>query len=185
MTRGKKNPLHLGLAARLRQTREARDLSRRALCRAAGVASSAIWSLEDGRVPGLETLERVAVALGVSPCWLAYGDEGPLPFLEKRPRSEAPAPYPLLETPAFEAADAAPAPLACAGAGARLRLAREARGLSRKELGRASETSDTTVRLTEEGQVIPGLGTTEQLARALAVSPGWLAFGEGQGPGPQ
>ena len=34
----------------------------------------------------------------------------------------------------------------------------------------------------ERGDVLPGINTVEALAVALDVAPGWLAFGDGEGP---
>jgi transcriptional regulator with XRE-family HTH domain len=40
-----------------------------------GVSTTTIIDTEHGRrVPGADTLERLAIALGVEPAWLAYGD---------------------------------------------------------------------------------------------------------------
>ena len=69
--------------------------------------------------------------------------------------------------------------LRSAGLPERLSQARQERGLSRTELGYRSATSDTLVRTTEIGETMPNLAKVEALARALAVSPCWLAFGIG------
>lgn len=51
----------------------------RAVAVRAGVASSAVTEIEQGaRVPRADTLERLAAALKVAPCWLVFGD-GPVP----------------------------------------------------------------------------------------------------------
>src|SRR5258708_5243054 len=79
VVRGQKNPLHFRLALRLQKTRKERGLSRRQLAEIAEVAASSISYIENGnpgaRAPGIDTVERLAAALGVSACWLAYGDE--------------------------------------------------------------------------------------------------------------
>lgn len=68
-----------GIASRLKEARKHSDLTIRALAAAAGVASSAITDTEIGnRIPRADTLEKMARALGVSACWLSYG-EGPKP----------------------------------------------------------------------------------------------------------
>jgi transcriptional regulator with XRE-family HTH domain len=69
--------------------------------------------------------------------------------------------------------------LLCAGIGVRLKTARERAGLSKKALAEAAGASHTTIRLTEEGRTMPSVATAEQLARALGLSPCWLAYGEG------
>lgn len=68
-----------GIAARLKLARSHAELTIRALASAAGVASSAITDTEIGnRIPRADTIEKIARALGVSACWLAYG-EGTVP----------------------------------------------------------------------------------------------------------
>lgn len=64
-----------GIAARLKLARSHAEMTIRALASAAGVASSAITDTEIGhRIPRADTLEKIARALGVSACWLAYGE---------------------------------------------------------------------------------------------------------------
>ena len=64
-----------GIAARLKLARSHAELTIRALASAAGVASSAITDTEIGnRIPRADTIEKIARALGVSACWLAYGE---------------------------------------------------------------------------------------------------------------
>ena len=68
-----------GLPLRLRPARGARGPARRALARAAELSTTAISSIEiKGSLPNVATAEKLAAALGCSPCWLAYGEgEGP------------------------------------------------------------------------------------------------------------
>jgi transcriptional regulator with XRE-family HTH domain len=49
------------------------------LAQAANVSPSTIHDIEkDRRSPAIELVERLALALGVSPSWLAYGEgDGP------------------------------------------------------------------------------------------------------------
>ena len=62
----------------------------------------------------------------------------------------------------------------------RLRLAREKRGISRRDLAaRLGGDKYSTLSKIEEGDSMPGIDTVELLARALGVSAGWLAYGEG------
>jgi transcriptional regulator with XRE-family HTH domain len=64
-----------GINERLYWARERTQLTVRALADAARVSTTTIVDTEHGRrVPGADTLERLAVALHVEPCWLAYGD---------------------------------------------------------------------------------------------------------------
>ena len=65
----------------------------------------------------------------------------------------------------------------------RLRAAREKRGISRRELAaRLGGDKYSTLSKIEEGDSMPGIDTVELLARALGVSAGWLAYGEGTAP---
>lgn len=155
VVRGHRNPLHSKLPERLRKIRKGARYSGSALSTEAELARNAVRDLERAaRVPRVDTLERVAAALAVSPAWLAFGEGDPQPW--------------------------EPSPTLCAeGVGERLREARMLRGYSVREVGRLSGTSDTLVRMTETGQTLPNIGKVEALADALSVSPGWLAFGIG------
>lgn len=69
-----------GIHQRLFQARERAQLTVRALAEAAKVSTTTIVDTEHGRrVPGADTLERLAVALHIEPCWLAYGDPDKAP----------------------------------------------------------------------------------------------------------
>ena len=67
---------HASLPQRLRESRMSKGLSLRRAAEAAGV-SHQMWSnAENGRnAPKVDGLERMAVALGVPPAWLAYGED--------------------------------------------------------------------------------------------------------------
>ena len=80
-----------GVASRLRQTRIARGLSALAVATAAGVSHTAVGNVERGTMPGLDTAEALAVALGVSPAWLAYG-LGPMELPSRRRKAATPEP---------------------------------------------------------------------------------------------
>ncbi len=110
--------------------------------------------LEQGeRIPRIDTVEKLAYSLGLSPAFLAYG----------------------LDFSCVRSSDGCLAD----GVAARLRSARVESGLSMRALARSAGLTDTAVRSTETGSTIPGLETTERLAVALGVSPGWLAYGLG------
>jgi transcriptional regulator with XRE-family HTH domain len=65
-----------GIGERLRTARRARGMSQRSLS-AAGVTFAYICRIERGaRVPSLEVIRRLALALDVSPRWLETGDDG-------------------------------------------------------------------------------------------------------------
>jgi DNA-binding XRE family transcriptional regulator len=74
-----------GLTARLKAMRTLRSLSRAALAEAAGVQVGAIQNIEEGQAaPRINTIERLAIALDVTPAWLAFG-EGESPAALDRP----------------------------------------------------------------------------------------------------
>lgn len=63
------------LCVRLRAARESRGLSLMQLARISGVSPAAVSYLERGeKLPRTDTVERLARALQVSRCWLAFGD---------------------------------------------------------------------------------------------------------------
>ncbi len=142
--------MHWKFSERLRRVRKAAGLNPFALSAAAEVAKNSVSVLEEGEVcPRLPKVEQLARALRLSPAWLAFG-LGDAAAVEQTP--------------------------GCAGLKLR---AREARGLlAVKELARRAATSPAQVRAIESGSM-PSLDTLEDLARALGVSPAWLAFGTG------
>jgi len=79
-----------GLGKRARQVRDAQGLSARAVGRAAVLREGTVRAIEAGGMPTLDTLEQLAVLLGVSPAWLAYG-LGPMepPHRQSRPSASA------------------------------------------------------------------------------------------------
>lgn len=152
---GRQNPRHVGLAFRLKRARKTACLSFASVAEAAGLTDgNTVLHLERkaGHVPRLDTVEKIAYALGLSPAFLAYGLAGDC-LRGKVLHSD--------------------------GVGERLRAARLARGLNMRDLGRQSSISHTTVRLTETGATVPSIATAEALAMALGLSPGWLAYGFG------
>ena len=154
MVRGRRNPLYFGLPGRLKKARE--NLSFNSVATAAGLSDgNTIFQLErkPGHVPRLDTVERVADGLGLSPAFLAYGIE-----------SDGSQPTEGLR---------------CEGVASRLRQTRAARGLTMRALARAAGLTDTAVRSTETGTSMPSIATVEAFAIALGVSPGWLAYGLG------
>lgn len=63
-----------GLGARLFQVRQEAGLGLIKLGRIAGVSHSTIGDIEKGRqLPAVDTIERLARTLKVSPAWLAFG----------------------------------------------------------------------------------------------------------------
>jgi transcriptional regulator with XRE-family HTH domain len=65
-----------GIGERLRMARRAQGLSQRSLS-AAGVTFAYICRIERGaRVPSLEVIRRLALALDVSPRWIETGEDG-------------------------------------------------------------------------------------------------------------
>lgn len=63
-------------SARFKQARAAAGLSLKGMAIRADTSrrSVSLWE-EGGATPRIDTVERLAEALGVAPCWLAYGCE--------------------------------------------------------------------------------------------------------------
>ena len=157
---GRRRPLHATLAVRLKRTREGAGVESKPLSLKAGLADRTVWAIEaEGRIPGIDTAERIARALGVSPCYLAYGVEGA-------------ALAPVAEEEALRSQ----------GCGERLQRLRDARGLTRTDLGRAAGVSATAILNLEAGRNLPSVATAEALGAALGCSPCWLAYAEGPSP---
>lgn len=180
MVRGRRNPLHFGLPARLKKTRQAARLTRQRLSLLAGLSNSGVWMIEHGaRTPAIDTVEHLARALGCAPGWLAYGPLGVHAFGSGR------FPAALQGDDAPDAPDAAvdaTAPLRSAAAGERLAQGRQAQGLSRLALGQRAGLSHTAVANLEAGRSLPTIASAEQLATSLDLPPRWLAYGEGEAP---
>jgi len=172
VVRGRRNPAHLSIGARLKQARRASGLARHPLSVAAGVSGPVVRNIEDGgAVPGIDIAERLAVALAVPACWLVFGHYGGAPFRDKVPRAEQ-----IDGLPAETAVDPA-APLTCSGVGARLLQARTEAGLSLRALARAADMTPSGVSSIETGRTVPSVATVETLAMALGRAPCWLGFG--------
>lgn len=154
VVRGRKNPLHYSFSARFRRARRDSGLTLTCLAERASLAGgSVLLYLETGtRAPRLDTVEKLARALGLSPAFLAYGIDGDT--------------------------DQPVSGLRCEGVASRLRQTRLRVGLSVFALATAAGVSHTAVGNIERG-TNPSLATVEALATALVVSPGWLAYGLG------
>ncbi len=151
VVRGSPNPGHFGLPARLRKTRQAAGLSRLALSLRVGCSDATVGYLEGGqRWPSLGTVARIAAALGCSAVWLAYGLGAPD------------------ETAAVD----------IGGLGSRLSSIRTERGLTKAALVDATGLSSAAILGIERGAEAR-VDTVERIAKALGVSPGWLAYGLG------
>jgi transcriptional regulator with XRE-family HTH domain len=178
VTSGRKNPLWFGFAKRLLRTREAAGLSVLAASKLAGMSHSGWRFVEiEQCVPCINTVEKIALSLGVAPCWLGFGNDGEEPFQQKIPRlgsddPSAPSPEPekVIQATAYM------------GFPARLTNARKAKDISMRELSRRADMSVNAVSLLEGGKTIPRVDNCEALALALDVAPCWLAFGVGRGP---
>ena len=152
MVRGRKNPLHFGLPTRLRRARQAAKLTPKAVVQKMGGDQATVRDIEQGtRVPTVRTIARLAVALSVSPAWLAYG----------------------IGEPTEESAVGT-----CETMGVRLQTSREAKGLTKAALARLGGLSPSAFAKIENGGQ-SGIDVIESLAKALGVSAGWLAFGVG------
>ena len=152
MVRGRPNPRHFGFPERFRHCVKRQGQTHRALARLAGVSAPMIGYLGIGqRIPTVRTIARLAVALKVSPAWLAYG----------------------IGEPAAETAAAT-----CEEMGARLQASREEKGLTKAALARLGGLSPSAFAKIENGGQ-SGIDVIESLAKVLGVSAGWLAFGMG------
>lgn len=152
MVRGSPNPLHFGLPARLRRARKQSGLTRGALARKVSRDSELATEIEAGqRMPTVGTVARLAAALGVSACWLGFG---------LGPQSE-------VGTSA--ATDTMKS---------RLQNVRIQRGITKAALARMVDLSPPALANIENGAQT-SLDILEALAKALGISPAWLAYGEG------
>lgn len=151
MVRGSPNPLYFGLPLRLRRRRRQCQLTPSALGPKVGLDGGVTAYIESGeRIPSVGTIAKLAAALGVSAPWLAYG-----------------------------LGDATPAPGGgCDGMGQRLQAVRTERGLTKAALARLVELKAPSLSQIENGGQ-SGVDTVERIAKALGVSPGWLAYGVG------
>jgi transcriptional regulator with XRE-family HTH domain len=114
------------------------------------VAHDLVAEVEDGtRTPIIDSADKLAAALGLSPSFLAYGIN--VPMTESDPQS----------------------------VGLRLADARSAARMSKAATSRVAGVTRAMVLYIEQGINLPSLATAERLANALDLSPGWLAFGEG------
>jgi transcriptional regulator with XRE-family HTH domain len=151
VVRGRRNPAYYGLPDRLRQARRRSGIGMTAASTAIGSSTAAAYLIERRQsLPRINTVERFAKLLGVSPSWLAYGEGEP---------------------------DAVPSESTVAGLGQRLIEARQAKGLSRQALGQQAGLTGQTVANIEVHGMIPRVDTVEMLAKTLEVAPSWLAFG--------
>lgn len=173
--RGLKDPLALGFAWRLSVARCRLGLAAAHLGLAAGLHDTTVGALEDGKsIPKLDTVEKIAAALGVTPCWLAFGEQGAYEFKQRRPRSPVPP------EPPEPVAGGLPFLSLHSSVGERLLKKREELGLSLRALAESAGVSFETIRKCEAGSAIPKVDTCERLAVALGVAPCWLAFGVGE-----
>ena len=152
MVRGSPNPFHFGLPARLRKARKQSGLKRAALGLKVGRDSKVAANIEtDQRIPTVRTVARLAAGLRVSASWLAFG-------LGDQHTDQQPATTDDM--------------------GVRLQAVRIGRGLTKAALARNLDLSATAVTNIENGAQT-GVDVLEALAKALGVSPAWLAYGEG------
>lgn len=127
-------------------------MKRKPLAEKVGRDTKVAADIEAGqRLPTLATVARLASALGVAAAWLAYG-------IGDMHTDHAPA---LTD-----------------GMGARLVAVRSEREVSKAELARLTELSPRAIAKIEAGGQA-GIETIEALAKALDISPAWLAFNQG------
>lgn len=179
MTRGCKNPLWRGVHKRLKKLRSQTTLSMRDLASLSCCSHVTVGAVERAKnTPTVDVIAGLALALGVSPTYLAFGHEGLIPFRQKQP---VPDVLPVDPAPCLSKTVCGSAAAHC-GVGARLTRAREVRGCTLRGLAQRAGLSAQAVLYIENAKVVPKVDTCELLAVALDVAPGWLAYGEGQGP---
>jgi transcriptional regulator with XRE-family HTH domain len=79
-----------GMGQRLQAVRTERGLTKAALARLVELKAPSLSQIENGGQSGVDTIERIAKVLGVSPGWLAYG-VGPMVLPPRRRTRSAPA----------------------------------------------------------------------------------------------
>lgn len=176
VTRGRKNELWKGLGARLRLMRLRSNRTPAAICRDAKVGSPTVNRVEQlENIPMIDTVERLAAALGIPAGWLAFGPDGYEAFVKKRPRRPLPpdAPEPSPQASTFTAR--------FEGCASRVTEARCASGLSMRTLSQSAGISVQTWSKVEGGTTIPKVDSLERMAVALDVPPAWLAYGDDEG----
>ena len=142
----------MALPARFRKARKQAGLTRMAVAQQAGCGQTVALEIENRhRLPSVATLVRLATALNVSASWLAYGI-GEASGSDQPPESSEMS--------------------------KRLRQTLHQKRMSRAELGRLTGISPRAIAKVESGGQ-SGIDVVESLAKALGVSPGWLAFGVG------
>ena len=153
MVRGRKNPCYVSLPARLRKARRAAGLPLRALSVLAGLSHDTVRNIETaGSVPSIETVEKLANTLKVAPQWLAFAEETTVAVSES---------------------------MRYDGLASRLAEARKQSDLSLRTLGDKAGLPAGTVHAVERSKYVPSITAVEKLAKALGISPGWLAYGNG------
>jgi len=152
MVRGSPNPLHFGLPARLRKARKQLGLKPAALALRVGRDTKVVANIEaNERIPTVGTVARLASGLQISAGWLGFGVGEPV------------------SQGAASSTD---------GMSTRLAAARTAHGLTKAALARLADLSPSAFAKIENGGQT-GVDVLAALAKALGVSPAWLAYGEG------
>ncbi len=177
MPRGYRNPLCSKLSDRLLTTRNRSGQKLYEVADLAKVSQTTPGAVERGEnIPSLDTLERLASALGVPVGWIAYGHEGMEPVRERYPRDFFVPSDPLPNESLRDFRNLA------SGFPLRLKEARDRSGLSMRTLSAAAGISVQAWSNAEAGKVVPRVDTCERMAVALGVAPRWLAYGEGIAP---
>jgi transcriptional regulator with XRE-family HTH domain len=77
------------MGARLQEVRTQRGLSKAALARLVGLSPTALANIENGAQSGVDVVETLAHVLGISPAWLAFGQQPEI--VPERRRGRPPA----------------------------------------------------------------------------------------------
>lgn len=175
---GVKNPLHLTFPNRLTRLLNRADKPQNYVAALAGISEGLVSKYEAAKtIPRVDSVERIANSFGVQPCWLAFGPEGTLRFRKRRDPDTIDQ-----ATPELLLVDAVDTALRSDEIPSRLKAIREVKALSLRRVAEAAAMSPQGILKIENGLAAPLISTIEALAVALDVSPGWLAFGIGEGP---
>lgn len=149
--RGSPNHRHYELPLRLLRARRQAGIASAALAHRAGISHAIVRYIEnEHRLPSVETIERMAVALGLTATRLPFGIGS---TISKR----------IAAT--------------CSGMSERLQVARTERGYTRTDLARMIERTPGTFAGIENGGQA-SVDTIARLSKELRISPAWLVCGD-------
>lgn len=170
------------LGERLLAAVRAKGISQKALAQASGVHYSVINCIVTGRYryqPAETTFSRLAVALGTTVEWLRDGLGPNATPVSASGATITPEPIPRTATPHAPSLPSAP------DIAERLKVRREAMGISKAVLSRKAGVSRDTIARIENRRTVsaPSDTTLHRIAKGLGGPLSWLRDGEGAAPG--